>query len=135
MPPSEPPTLAREVLLVDDSPLNIEILRKTFEPETHWKIHEAANGLIAWEMLDQWLVPDLCIVDIHMKPGTGLELADRIRKDKRFTTLKIIFLSGDSLRETVVQAAAFHPVGYLVKPLDSAQILHKVRQTLAPPLA
>lgn len=124
--------LLREILLVDDSSINIDIMREILGVETLWKIHEAPSGLVAWEMLDQWLVPDLCIIDIHMKPGTGFELAERMRKDRRFTDLKIIFLSGDSLRETVVKAMAYGPVGYMVKPIDKTKILHKVRQVLAP---
>jgi CheY-like chemotaxis protein len=123
--------LAKEIFLIDDSSLNVDIMRDILSVETSWKIHEAPCGLAAWEMLDQWLVPDLCIIDIHMKPGTGFELAERMRKDRRFAGSKIIFLSGDSLRETVVKAMSYTPVGYMVKPIDKAQILQKVRQVLA----
>jgi putative two-component system response regulator len=129
---SDQSNLSKEIFLVDDSSVNIDIMRDILSVEKNWKIHEALCGLAAWEMLDQWLVPDLCIIDIHMKPGTGFELAERMRKDRRFAASKIFFLSGDSLRETVVKAMSYTPVGYMVKPLDKAQILQKVRQVLVP---
>src|SRR3990167_8494396 len=63
--------------------------------------------------------PDRAIVDMRMPGRSGLELAERLRD---LDHIPFLMLSAYSDAQTVERAASLGALGYLVKPLDVAQI-------------
>ncbi len=71
---------------------------------------------------------DLAILDIRMPGLSGIELARRLRERH---DLGALFLSAYSDEATVAEAVREGGLGYLVKPLDPAQLAPAVEVALA----
>ena len=121
------------VLIVEDDLTSRFVLRRILEAlGEDLEVYEAEDGLKAWETLNGGLVPHLCFLDLKMPRMNGVELLQRIRSDKRFTSLPVCFCSAVRDRHLIEQAAALQPDHYILKPYDRQAIhaqVQKVRGT------
>lgn len=109
-------------LAVDDEPLLLDKLvntLKTAKPEA-----EILSFLWAADALEAAKSNpiDVAFLDIQMGGMSGLELAGRLKKIK--PDIHIIFVTGYS--QYAVNAFAMHATGYLLKPVDEADIIREL---------
>lgn len=114
------------LLLADDERLVLATFSKSlrnagYEVETV-ESGEAALALAASAAFD------LAVLDIRMPGLSGIETARLLRDQHGMPTL---FLSAYGEREQVEQAVADGGLGYLVKPVDAAQLMPAVAAALA----
>ena len=121
-----------KILIAEDDAVSRLLLRKILASQPHCEVLEAANGLVAWDLLQHGPLPDLCILDIMMPELGGLELLKKIRRDERLKVLKVILCSALKDRQTVIQAAALGIRQYILKPFMSEFVLQQVEQALGP---
>ena len=70
--------MAKQILIVDDSPMVRRMVRTSVEAKTDWQIcGEAENGAAAVQMVEE-LNPDLVVLDLTMPVMNGLEAARQI---------------------------------------------------------
>ncbi|QDV33926.1 response regulator [Tautonia plasticadhaerens] len=69
--------------------------------------------------------PDILLADISMKGMTGLELAERVRRD--FPAIRVIILSMHAAREYAVQALRSGASGYLLKDAAVEELERAIR--------
>ena len=79
------------ILLVDDDPV-ITILAKKILQRSNFKVETAGDGLTALEIIDQ-VKPDLVLLDFNMPRLDGFETCRRLRADKKYDHIPIIFLT------------------------------------------
>lgn len=116
------------ILIVEDDRISRLLLRRILETIGDVEVIEAEDGQSAWELLDGGLVPDLSFLDINMPRLGGLELLERIRKDKRLAFIKVCFCSAVRDRRSVIRAAAFQPDFYILKPYSKSLIQAQVER-------
>jgi two-component system chemotaxis response regulator CheY len=116
------------ILVVEDDRTSRLLLRLMLEAIGGVEVIEAEDGQKAWEILERGLLPDLCFFDINMPRLTGLELLERVRKDKRTAFLKVCICSAVRERRIVLQAAAFQPDHYILKPYSKQLIQAQVER-------
>ena len=114
------------VLVVDDSPSSIHILRGALE---NMEVDLLAAGSAA-EALD--LIahrhPDVVVLDIALPDQSGLAIFEHIRGlDPR---LPVIFITASGTSHTAIEAMKQGAFDYLVKPLDISQVRQLVEQAL-----
>ena len=125
------PVLAgRRVLVVDDSPTNLEILQCQLASGAMLG-RGVGNAAEALETLSAASLPfDVAILDVHM-PGTdGLALAERIRSQRCFDALRIVMLSSISCDLPRERLARLDISGSLTKPVGAAQLFRAIEQAL-----
>lgn len=108
----------RLILVVDDDLIMLGLLSKFLAADYEVRIASSAPmalGMIA----DGGREPDLAIFDISMPGMSGLELAGHVRAH---TTIPFLFLTASESGDAVEIAAAHGALGYLLKPLDLAQL-------------
>lgn len=72
--------MSNRILIVDDSPLVRNLLRKCFESEPGWQIcGEAGNGKEAIEKAQE-VRPNLIVLDLSMPVMNGLDAAKALTK-------------------------------------------------------
>ena len=72
--------MAKQILIVDDSPMVRRMVRCSVEAKTDWQIcGEAENGEVAVRMVEE-LKPDLVVLDLSMPIMNGLDAARKISK-------------------------------------------------------
>jgi CheY-like chemotaxis protein len=120
--------LRRQILLVDDDVLLLGLVG-TFLRNAGYDVRIATSAPMALDLLtgSEW-EPDLAVLDVNMPGMSGLELARHVRAN---TAIPFMFLSASDDAESVGQAAANGAVGYLVKPVDLAQLAPAIRAGLA----
>ena len=90
------------ILLVDDSPFMLRILRGILSPKK-FKIFEAKNGLEGIEILSQQDI-HLVVLDYEMPSMNGIAFIEKVKRDIKFLELPIIMLSGSSDKSIVARA-------------------------------
>lgn len=79
------------ILVVDDDPEVREIVSEFLTDAGH-SVVQADGGPAALRLLSEGARPDLVITDIRMPEMSGIELADRIGRDR--PDLRVILISG-----------------------------------------
>ena len=105
------------VLLVDDEELNLEILLEYFDGEPGFSLETAADGEIAWEILqDETRHFDLILLDRMMPRLDGVGLLRRMMGVPRLALIPVVLQTAAGSAEQVregMEAGAYY---YLTKP-------------------
>ncbi len=117
-----------KVLIVDDTPENIQILMGTLTDQ--YAIVAAINGERALKMAIGEPRPDLILLDIMMPGMDGFEVCQRLKSDAATCEIPVIFLS--ALDDTVNKVKGFSvgAVDYISKPFQPEEVLVRVNTHL-----
>jgi CheY-like chemotaxis protein len=74
--------------------------------------------------------PNVVLMDVGLPDISGVELTRRIRRIANFSEVQIVMITGHSERQVVVQSLQAGATDFLVKPLDRARLLDKLRNFL-----
>ena len=114
------------ILAVDDTPLSLNLLKVALQT-TEYKITCVNSGRTALRFIKR-NNPNLFLLDIDMPEMDGYELAKKIKENGQ--TAPVIFLTANATKEYVKRAADAGAVDYIVKPIDSKQVLAKIKKYL-----
>ncbi|MEM9950290.1 MAG: response regulator [Chloroflexota bacterium] len=75
-------------------------------------------------------VPDLILLDIHMKPHTGFEMLEMIKQHDDYKTIPVVALTASVMSKEVqiLRRVGFHSM--LSKPIDMDQFLSQLQRIL-----
>ena len=117
------------ILIVDDEPLNIEVVRRYLEIGGY-------RNLISTDHAGQALPlmglnrPDLVLLDIQMPEISGLEILAAIRSDEMFCRTPVVILTGSSDPETKLTALQAGATDLLQKPVHNEELLARLGNVL-----
>ncbi len=115
--------IARRVLVVDDEPGIVNILR--IKLRLHgYEVISASRGIEAVE-LARTQRPDIMLLDIIMPDITGLEVLERVRA---FSSVPAIVLT--ARREIAEKALESGAADFIAKPFNPDQIIIKIKSVL-----
>lgn len=117
-----------KILLVDDEPDIIEILRFNLEQEGY-KICTANDGQEAIKVAAKEY-PHLIIMDVMMPNLDGIEACEHLRKDSRFADTIIMFLTARGEDYSYVAAFDAGADDYVTKPIKPKVLISKVKGLL-----
>lgn len=127
---SEAPTRSdATILVVDDTPESLRFLTATLE-HAGMTVLIAIDGLAAIELLEH-VTPDLILMDAVMPGLDGFATTQRIKADRRFRNLPVIFMTGLTETEHVVRGLEAGAVDYVHKPIVVDELLARVAVHLA----
>ena len=112
------------ILLVDDTPASIGVVRTTLEEEGY-VVFVATSGAKAIRRA-QLAIPDLILLDILMPGMDGYETCRRLKADEATREIPVIFMS--ALTESFDKVKGFETgaVDYITKPFQHAEVLARV---------
>ncbi|NNM05469.1 MAG: response regulator [Gemmatimonadetes bacterium] len=118
-----------EILIIDDEPGVLGILKKILESAGH-SVSEAAEGEAALRQYEG-RPADLVITDIFMPGMDGIEFLVHIRKT--FPEARVLAMSGGGLLsrdQALSDAALLGADGILQKPFTKDEVLEAVARTM-----
>ncbi|WRH65172.1 MAG: response regulator [Planktothrix sp. GU0601_MAG3] len=117
-----------DILIVDDLPDNLRLLRDTLSEEGY-KVRSATTGAMAIRAA-QSPSTELILLDIKLPDLDGYEVCRKLKSDERTANIPVIFLS--ALNETFnkVQGLAAGGVDYISKPFQVEEVLARVETHL-----
>ena len=107
-----------QVLVVDDDVVSRMVLMHLVDSCGDYDIHEAEDGLDAWQQLQRGLRPAICFCDLRMPRWSGMELLEHVKADRAFDAMRFILASAASDHATMAAASSLGADGYLVKPFE-----------------
>jgi signal transduction histidine kinase/class 3 adenylate cyclase len=122
---SAPPPPRGRLLVADDDPVNLEVLRAQLEP-AGYEVVAARDGLEAVEAIAHGSVFDGVLLDVMMPRLTGHEAAERIRAVHPHGTLPIVMLTAKSRPEDAVVGLRAGATDYLGKPFHREELLQRI---------
>lgn len=117
------------VLVVDDEPGALRMLTDTLE-SADLSVLVATSGKAALELLGH-ITPDLILMDAVMPGIDGFETTIRIKQNPALAHIPIIFMTGLTESEHVVEAFEVGGVDYVRKPVNLQELLARVRVHMA----
>ena len=117
-----------KILLVDDEPDVIEIIRYNLDQEGY-KIYTASDGKEALKKAKK-NIPHLIIMDVMMPNIDGIEACEQLRNDVSFNETIIMFLTARGEDYSHVAALEAGADDYLTKPIKPKIIVSKVKALL-----
>ncbi|MCY7420105.1 MAG: response regulator, partial [Chloroflexi bacterium] len=131
-------TAARPILVVDDDPKIVRLVRTYLEREGH-RVTEAADGRAALDSIATE-PPALMVLDLMIPEVAGLEVLARTREGG--SRIPILVLSARGLTSDRIVGLEAGADDYLPKPFSPAELVLRVRRLLersgdtnAPPAA
>ena len=124
-PPSSP---NGRILIVDDQDINRQLLVEILEPRGY-ELLESDSGESALRIIGEQ-APDLVLLDVTMSGMDGLEVCRRIRANAETAALPIIMVTALAHRQQQLDGIAAGASDYLTKPIDSANLLLRVRNAM-----
>jgi len=117
------------ILIVDDDPTLLVVLKKYIEKIGRYTVHTADNGYEAG-IETGYFVPQVIILDIGLPDIDGREVARYIYSDKRFRSSRIIGISGILDEEEVEDMKNQNFSGFLQKPFSPDELMDLIVKSL-----
>ncbi|MCL2231485.1 MAG: response regulator [Treponema sp.] len=119
----------RKIIYVDD--VNYSLVSVKSRIGDHFDIYPAQSVAKMLELLENFM-PDLILMDINMPEVSGYEGIKILKGDKRYADIPVIFLTGNSDRESIVKGLSLGAVDYVIKPFTSSQLIESIENQLNP---
>lgn len=115
------------MLVVDDEPLNLELLRITFESSYH--VECASSGEEALEFINT-TIPDIIILDINMPNMNGRETFERIKKIDGCSGIPVVFLTSYDDEDTELELFRAGAMEFVSKPFIPEIMKERIRRLI-----
>jgi FixJ family two-component response regulator len=115
------------VLVVDDEPGLIELVRDIVERESDCRIVAASDIASAQKILSSDKV-DLLLADVNLPDGNGMSLLPKLREKQ--PTAAAVVITGRPSVDGAIDALRAGVVDFLPKPFSADQLLERVRRAL-----
>jgi len=123
--------MVKKILIVDDSPISIKIMKSCIPKDQGYELFDAANGQIGVEMFKQ-INPDVTFMDLTMPVMNGFEALQEIMKlDERAI---VIIATADVQIRAIARAHDLGAFSVIKKPPSKEKIaaaIAEVEETLA----
>jgi len=127
-PPALDTTSGQRILIADDNPVNLLLLRRILAHEGRTLL-EAEDGRQALRMALEYR-PDLILLDVMMPGLDGYEVSIALQRDPDLAEVPIIFLSALSDTTSKIKGLEAGAVDYITKPFNKDEVLVRVRNQL-----
>ncbi len=119
----------KKVLVVDDEPLNINILVELLKDK--YKMMAAKSGAQALKAARSSNKPDLILLDIMMPEMDGYEVCRQLKADEATKDIPVIFVS--AMNEALDETKGFDvgAIDYITKPISPKTLEARVHTHLA----
>jgi two-component system cell cycle response regulator DivK len=117
------------VLIVDDNPQNLKLVRVLLTTEGGFDVRTATNAEEALRVLSEFR-PQIILMDIQLPDMDGLELTRRLKADPTRRGTVIIALTAYAMKGDEEKALHAGCDGYLTKPIDGGALPAFLRNRL-----
>ena len=118
-------TERQSVLIIDDTPENIQVLLAALHDE--YIVMAANNGYKGIELAQSDTPPDLILLDVMMPGLDGYEVCQRLKSEKKTKNIPVIFVTALRENEDEEKGLKLGAIDYLTKPIKPALVKARVK--------
>lgn len=115
-----------KILAVDDNLKNIQVIGSVLK-DADFIFGFAFDGEQALDLLNESSDYDLILLDVNMPKIDGFETCTRIRANKQFDDIPIIFLTALNDSESIIKGFEVGGQDYIIKPFNNQELLARVQ--------
>ncbi len=119
----------KTILIVDDTPENIDVLRGLLEAD--YKVKVALEGNRALKIANSSNPPDLILLDIMMPGLSGYDVCEQLKDNPLTRRIPVIFVTAMGEVDDESKGFALGAVDYMTKPVSPPIVHARVRTHLA----
>jgi putative two-component system response regulator len=116
------------LLLVDDEPVNLHVLRHTLQ--SNYRLLFAKSGQAALDVARSDH-PDLILLDVMMPAMSGYEVCTALKQESAMEAIPVIFVTALADAENEQQGLELGAVDYITKPFNPHIVQARVRTHLS----
>ncbi len=120
--------MKKRILIVDDEP-NIVVPLEFLMKQNDYDVETAGTGETALDLISNFK-PDLILLDIMLPGMDGYEVCQKIRQEKEFSNIKIVFLSAMARSIDIAKGMGLSADDYITKPFATDFVVSKVKELL-----
>ncbi|MBI2947224.1 MAG: response regulator [Verrucomicrobia bacterium] len=120
--------IGAKVLIVDDVPANLKVLRGVLEP-CGYKILLAPRGDVALKIARSES-PDLILLDVMMPEMDGFEVCRRLKLEPETAGIPVIFITAKDEAEDIVKGFQLGGIDYISKPFQAEVVVARTETHL-----
>ncbi len=122
---NETKTNTANILVVDDTPVNLKLLSELLSKQGY-DVRPVADPQLALSGAKS-LLPDLILLDIKMPGMDGYEFCGHLKAAEKTKDIPVIFISALEDSESITKGFAVGGVDYITKPFQQQEVLVRVR--------
>ncbi len=115
-----------KILVVDDEPINIRIIEEMLVFEEEYICRGVTSGKQCLAILDEYQ-PEVILLDVMMPVVSGHEVCRIIKTAPKYSSIRIIMISGRALPSERQAGIASGADDYLAKPFDEDELLAAIK--------
>ncbi|GAB4260487.1 MAG: response regulator transcription factor [Methylomicrobium sp.] len=111
-------------MIIDDTPGNLALLSDLLS-EAGYRVLVAIDGLSALEQIEL-MKPDIILLDVVMPGIDGFETCRKLKGNPATDDIPVLFMTGLSELDKLLQGFEEGGVDYLVKPINPPEVLARI---------
>ncbi len=117
----------KHILIVDDDVTALKTVRSYLEER--YRVTGVKSGRLAIKFLERQL-PDCILLDCFMPDLNGAQTLQIIRNMENGKRVPVVFLTGVSDKQMVLNCLSLHPNGFLLKPIKRDDLVLKINEVI-----
>ena len=119
----------KRIIYVDD--VNYSLISLKSRLSKYYEVYPAESVVKMFDLLEKFR-PDLILLDVNMPDIDGYEAIKMLKNDERYADIPVIFLTGNSDRESVVKGLSLGAADYMIKPFTTEKLIENIDIHLNP---
>ena len=115
------------ILIVDDEPDMVSLLKRTISAEMKWHVMTAVSAEQALKIMGKHAV-HVALLDIKMPGMDGMELLELIKKTEKSPT--VVMMTAYGVIETAVEAVKKGAYDFITKPFDDTRLVLTLKKAM-----
>jgi len=113
----------KKIIYVDDIKYSLVSVKSRIGER--YEVYPAESAAKLFELLEN-ITPDLILMDVNMPGIDGYEAIKSLKNDERYSDIPVIFLTGNSSRESVVKGLSLGAADYVIKPFTTSKLIETI---------
>lgn len=119
--------MRKMIFVVDDNDINLTLAEQALEQ--HYMIMTLPSAKKMFALLER-VKPDLILLDIEMPEIDGFEALGRLKADKAYADIPVMFVTGINDAEVEARGFELGVVDFVAKPFSAPVLLNRIKTHL-----
>ena len=125
MPTAENDKERLKIIYVDDVQCSLVSVKKRLKG--YYEVFPAESTLMLFKILEK-IKPNLILLDVNMPGIDGYKTMKSLKADERYKDIPVVFLTGNSEKDSVIKGLSLGAVDYVVKPFVTAKLIECIEK-------